>query len=453
VFHKKDKSSSLKSIKAKQSSSLMHIMTPAQGLLGEKRQAYIDVYRETMELDEKQFDSLCYSLLGNLINYYQELAETRNSYFSERGGLVEHAMSRTEAALSMCRKYFISQEEGGSDISEMQQLWLYALYSAGLLQGIGKLMTDYIIEIFDDKGDYIGRWNPMLMSLASSASFYDYETDNQKPDAHRRRLNLLLARQLMPLEGFKWIAQNADVLEVWLALLNEDHRSAGTLGPILIRADALAINRYFLEKNAKDFAEKGKKGRYSKLPTTFGKPQEGKLAQSADNDPLAGEKFIEWLQKALVSGKLMINKSPLFMVPGGMLMSADMFKYFIRESPEFKNWQEVQQSFLGLNMHTSAADGTTTQRFEQAKNQQIHSGVVFSSFAVVLPEQVKVMNMNTGVVKSMSALDAINSLTGSEFKSSASLQSSSQLQSLSASGQWGANPNKSIKNEQGFSGG
>ena len=49
----------------------------------------------------------------------------------------------------------------------------------------------------------------------------------------------------MPVSGFAWIASNPQVLAVWLALLNEDQRSAGTLGAILIRADAIGYSTLF----------------------------------------------------------------------------------------------------------------------------------------------------------------------------------------------------------------
>ena len=46
-------------------------------------------------------------------------------------------------------------------------------------------------------------------------------------------------------------------------------------------------------------------------------------------------------------------------------------------------------------------------RFEQANNQQMHNGVVFSEYAVALPELVEVHQMNTGKVESMSATELI----------------------------------------------
>jgi integrating conjugative element relaxase (TIGR03760 family) len=453
VFKRKEKKDSIKSVKAKQSSSLTRIFNYAQAMAGEKRQNTINAIQKHMTFDGDKFDELCVSLLKNLVDYYQDLAETRNSYFSEKGGLVEHALSRTEAALSLCRAYFLAgDDKQENSLSEMQLLWLYALFSAGALQGIGKLMTDYIIEVFDEQGDYKGRWIPLHASLKDSGYFYDYETDNQKPDAHRRRLNVLLARQLMPEKGFEWISSNPDVLEIWLALLSEDHRSAGTLGPILIRADALAINRYFAEKNAKDFGKD--RAKFAKA-TTFGIPSRDKdaIPSANENSGEAGVVFIKWLNKALASGKLMINKAPLFVVPGGMLMNPDIFKYFIREHPQFKNWQEIQQSFLGLNLHSVDSGGNAVQRFKEAKNNQIHTGVVFSKYALVLPETVNIMNMNTGVVKQSSALDAINNLTGSNFYASSKGQTPAAMKSLNAQGQW-TDPTKSKpKNEQGFSGG
>ena len=35
-----------------------------------------------------------------------------------------------------------------------------------------------------------------------------------------------------------------------------------------------------------------------------------------------------------------------------------MFQLFMREHPEYKNWQAVQNGFLSLGLHRRAADGS-----------------------------------------------------------------------------------------------
>jgi hypothetical protein len=47
-------------------------------------------------------------------------------------------------------------------------------------------------------------------------------------------------------------------------------------------------------------------------------------------------------------------------------------------------------------------------RFEQTKTQQMHSGVVFSEYAVVLPKEVSFYHTHTGAVSRVSATELVH---------------------------------------------
>lgn len=404
------------------------MISPEQFLAEEKRKNLLTQMNDLSGLEASRYDSLCAVLIDNMVHYCQNLPETTNSYYSQAGGLVDHALNRTEAALSLFKDFMVQEQ---AELSEEQKLWQYALYSAAILQGIGKLCIDYKINQFDTNGQLLKAWNPLLESLVNTGNHYDYEFEKEADIEFRRRLNLLMARTLMPASGFAWIASNAQVLAVWLALLNEDYRSAGTLGAILIRADAIAIQRYISEFMVKVLGQRG--GRYGRAGTFSGGVPESLI----EKEQAVGVEFIQWITKSIEEGRIMINKAPLFMVPGGMLMSQEMYQLFMREHPEYKNWQAVQNGFLSLGLHSLAADGNVTGRFEQANNQQMHSGVVFSEYAVALPNQVEVHHMATGKVESMSAVELINKAQyTSQFSQQHNVVAIPALQSLTANGQW-----------------
>jgi len=231
----------------------------------------------------------------------------------------------------------------------------------------------------------------------------------------------------MPASGFAWIASNPQVLAVWLALLNEDNRSAGTLGALLIRANAIAIQRFINEFMVRSAAQRG---RYGRAGTFSG----GVPESLAEKEQAMGVEFIQWLTKSLDEGRIMINKAPLFMVPGGMLMSQEMFQLFVREHPEYKNWQAVQNGFLSLGLHTIGTDGNAVSRFEQAHNQQMHSGVVFTEYAIALPETVMVNQVKE---ESMSATELVHRAQyTSQFTQQHNVIAVPPLQKLSVTGQW-----------------
>ncbi|WED42989.1 conjugal transfer nickase/helicase domain-containing protein [Legionella cardiaca] len=427
MFHRYGKK--IKSLNAKSLSDLTRIVQAPLLLAEDKRKVLIAQIREASALEEARYDSLCVSLMHNFVNHCQNLPETANSYYSQQGGFLDHALNRTEAALSLFKQYVI--QEGAAELSEEQKLWQYALFSAAILQGIAKLQIDFKVELYDNHGQFLKQWNPLLENLVSVGSHYSYEFQKESDEDFRRRLNLLLARLLMPVSGFSWIASNQQVLAVWLALLNEDLQGAGTLGAILIRANAIALQRYFNQMLVRNYGSRG--GRYGRASTFSG----GVPESIAEMEQQIGMEFIQWLTKALDAGRIMVNKAPLFMVPGGMLMSPDMFKLFVREHPEFKNWQAVQNGFLSLGLHRLGADGSIHSRFEQNNNQQMHSGVLFTDYAVVLPPEVQLHNLNTGKNSTISATELIHQAQfNNNFTRQQGSYAATPMTHLNAAGKW-----------------
>src|SRR3990167_758318 len=316
-YGKKEKPVQCKPIK-----DLTEVGAPEFILAEEKRAALLLEIKQASAVGAERFTRLCQPVINNLVNHCQLLPETANSYYAQPGGLLDHALNRTEAALTLFRQ-FVILEDNQTEWSEEQKLWQYALYTAALLQGIGKLQIDYHVKLYDSNGQFLARWNPLLASLASAGSYYTYAFEKEVEIDFRRRLNLFIARLFLPESGFAWIASNREVLAMWLALLNEDFHGAGTLGAILIRADAIALWRYFNQLFDHDPSMRPIRDRV----TTFS----GGVPESIiDLESRVGTKFIQWLNAGLESGKIMINKPPLFMVPGGMLMCAEIFKLFVR---------------------------------------------------------------------------------------------------------------------------
>ncbi|EHL32459.1 conjugal transfer nickase/helicase domain-containing protein [Legionella drancourtii] len=426
MFHRERKNSL--STQRKSIKDLTRIIPASHFLIEDRRQALLIKMHALTQLEPSRYERLCLALIDNLVLYCQNLPETANSYYSQPGGLVDHALNRTEAALSLFQEYMV--HEPGDSLSEEQLLWQYTLYSAALLQGLGKLFVDYQVSLFDVNRKPLKEWNPLLESLGSIGQYYAYEFQKEPEVEFRRRINLLLAKALIPASGFAWIASHGEVLAVWLALLNEDERSAGTLGAILIRADAIAIQRYFTEFMHRH-GSNHPAGRYGSIGTFAGGTPETLL----EKEQHAGLDFIQWMIKSLDEGRIMINKAPLFMVPGGMLMCQEMFQLFVREHPEYKNWQAVQNGFLALGLHSRGADGSATVRFEQMQNQQMQSGVVFSKYAIALPASVKVQHLS-GRVELMSAMELTNRASSHTQLSQSHTAAVSSLQKLNAAGQW-----------------
>lgn len=389
-----------------QAKNLTRCIHPEQLLADEKRQALLKQIQAFSALENARHESLCGVLIENMANYCQSLPETSNSFYALPGGLLDSALNRTEAALSLFKALLV--QDAAEGLSEIQKLWQYTLLSASMLQGIGRLYVDYKVALFDSTNQPLKPWNPLLESLTHAGHFYNYEFETEAEVDFRRRLTIVLARSIMPPSGFAWIASNPSILSIWLALLSDDLRSAGTLGAILIRAEAISKQRYLTEHMHKT---EHKTSRYGRAGTFSGGVPESLI----EKEQAAGAEFLNWLAKSLEEGKIIINKAPLLMVPGGMLMSKELFQLFMREHPEYKNWQAIQKGFLALGLHTDD--------IAAAAEQQMVSGLVFSGYAIGLSDTVQVQQANTGSVQSMSAMELING---------------APLQKLASSGQWQA---------------
>lgn len=398
LFHRHDKKS--KSAHTKPLKDLTAILEPAQMLLDNKRKELLDKIHVLSGLEPSRFESCCLNLVHHLIDHCQQLPETANNYYANAGGLLDYALNRTEAALTLFREYILL--ETNHELSEEQKLWCYALASAGLLQGLGKLQIDYQVDLFDANGQFLKAWNPLIETMGSIGHYYDFEFLKEGDESFRRRLNILMAKLLMPSSGYSWIISNVQVLAIWLALLNEDPGSAGTLGAILIRADAIAIQRYFHEFLIRHTG--GRAGRTGRISTFVDSTPES----LEEKEFLLGIEFVQWLYQQLESGKIMVNKAPLLSVPGGLLMSVEAFRSFVLENPQHSSIQAVQNAFLSLNLHRPGTDGSPFSRFEENDAKNMQSGILISHYAVILPETMKMQQTQSKEITSISATELIH---------------------------------------------
>lgn len=425
-----EKAKKAKAVPIKPIKDLTAITTASQLLSSEKRQNLLAKITTLSALDPKKTKDLCLNLVHQLTDHCQSLPETFNSYYALPGGVIDYALNRTEVALQLFHQFIMQSED--AELSEIQKLWLYAMLSASLLKDIGKLQIDYNVTVFDAYGQRLKQWNPLIESLKTAGKHYQFEFDADTEDklSLRRRINLLLARQLMPLEGFNWIASNPKVLATWLALLSDDWQSAGTLGAILIRADAVAIQRYFNESMIQHVSRRS--SRSIRIGTFIDSSPESILAK----EQMLGVEFIKWLTASLESGQFMINKAPLLMVPGGLLLCPEAFQLFVRAHPEF-NVQAVLKGLLSLKLHTPNANGDAMSRFEQANTQKMHEGVLFNNYAIALPQTMKMHNLYTGKATSVSAIETVLLAESSHLFSKQQQTKSPNLpQYLMTNGEW-----------------
>lgn len=424
MFHREHKKSNL----VKPLKDLITIESPAILLDTQKRQALLENIGKLSGFDTDLFRKIGTTLIHNLVSYCQNLPET-DQYYALPGGLVDRALIRTEAALMLFRNRLVQGED--EPLSEEQKIWLYALFSAALLQGIGKLYTDYRLDVFDSNGKHLKQWQPLLENICQTGKYYQYEFLRGDDHDFRANVTLILAEILMPSAGFEWIIKDSKVFAAWLSLLHEDMLGADALGAILERANAIAI-AHDIEEFLHMHINRAD-NRAGRINTFVDMPP----GTSFDKEKLLGAEFINWLMASLSSGKILINKFPLMMVvQGGILMSPELFKMFVDQHGKIKSVDAVQHAFLAWGLHHKGLNGNDFSRVEYGNKGQMLDGIKIDT--AILPNEVKLYHANTEKITTCETIDLVKIVkSGQDVQTNITLQNKARDQQLSLNGKWG----------------
>ncbi|MDP3559801.1 MAG: TraI domain-containing protein, partial [Legionellaceae bacterium] len=150
VFHKESKKTS---VQAKSIDKLTAIV-PAEVLLqAPKRAELLGRTRQKCGLPTPRWESLVQPAIHNLSQSCQHLPFPIYRYYSKKDGWLDYALFRAEAALSLFKEYAIDSEE--EPLTDEQQLWEYALFTAALLQGLGRFYSEFQVEVYDAQGHFL----------------------------------------------------------------------------------------------------------------------------------------------------------------------------------------------------------------------------------------------------------------------------------------------------------
>jgi hypothetical protein len=412
---KKPRSSSVKSLK-----DLVATETPENIINNKKHQVLISQINDAMGLEQPVFEKTCLPVILKTIKYCQKLPES-SMYYAHLGGLVDLALNRSEAALQLMRHILVLEKD--MIPSEEQKLWLYALFSAAMLQGLGKLYTDYIVNIYDRNGQSVKCWQPLLESLAGVGENYCYDLLKGDDFNLRNSITPLMARRIMPKPGFERIMSNPEVFKVWLALLREDRDSAGPLAAILDRANAIAIQR-----DINNYLLRHGEGKGNRLGTFVDTNPEKKV----DRERLMGAEFIAWLTESLKDGKIILNQNPMLVevTEASVVLHPSVLDVYMQEHHKLKNRVAIQKSFLAWNMHLLTDDAVKS--LGQKGEKQGLSAIQLDT--AVLPDKVLIYNEKTKKISSTSSLDLVLNLQSYSQTNPAALGLT--MNKLSASGKW-----------------
>ncbi|MDF3055290.1 MAG: hypothetical protein K0Q74_1197 [Gammaproteobacteria bacterium] len=212
----------------------------------------------------------------------------------------------------------------------------YAVFTAALLQDLGKILGQQRIAICDAEGAVIEDWLPHSAPMPEGAYYRLWFWDNRWFFISKFSAPLL-ARQIMPASGFNWIAQDLPTYKMWLeALLGEGSEEENKLLKFLAMVDP------------------GDSGGNKRIPSAILKPYQ----------PIAttdGDAFLEWLEEGLLNGKISTNKpdSMVFILPSDevFLVCPSIFQEFLRQHPGSLEWEHVCKQFARLGVTDNMNNG------------------------------------------------------------------------------------------------
>ena len=315
--------------------------------------------------DFNDYHALCTQVIENFAEFVQQLPATDNGYHTQQSGMLEHALERTCIATTYCRQYLIPDAEEQHQLSEIQALWMYVVFTSALFHRLGQLMDKLDITVYQANKENLHRWEPITGPMdQTGACYYDYQflADNDEYLGHA--FTRFFARQLMPTQGFNWIAKDHKVFKVWLALLEDEWQYSGSFCGFIPRAQLEAIMNHFNKKKQQKLAASS----FQELRQAKKSAPTGEAAPSLDQAE-AGIAFLKWLQKNIQqqSKSIAVNKdnsSVVQVIKEGVLLTfpklIDTIKEFQANADNKKfnalAWKDVLNQFIQLGITKADAN-------------------------------------------------------------------------------------------------
>jgi hypothetical protein len=385
-------------------------------ILSEDRRAQsIKAIEEHLMFSVTQMHQMVNPLFKQIAQSYQLLPSTQHPFYIAPGGLIDYALYRAEAAMMIFKQSALPPHT--TELSIAQARIAYVLCSTALLKGIGCIYTDFHIDTFNQNGRYVSTWEMLWDEFPETAEFYFYDIISTKDDELKNQLTPIIAKNLMPITGLKWISEDSDTLLLWLKLLHEEYEGFHVLEAILERSEALAWQRmaeYALSQTP--------------LHDPISDARTPGFIDSGGPNPqyleIIGLMFLKWLHENLARGQMLINDSPLIAAEKGIVVTSEAFKWFVQQHPQFKNWRLIQQGLMALGLH------------DQQSHEQ--NNLLIKKIGYLLPKEVfakQFQNQQHFKIQSMNLMHQWKNYTQGKQLNLEQLE-----KQLQANGQWEVSP-------------
>lgn len=373
----------------KQSLSIYQIKTAESLLEHETYQNYIKQLKSLVMKDDDQTDiafaeSFFESLYMDLITNYAAMVQsiTISSGTWSRYVLNNGLLRALQALESYFSVYGHHQLEEGD-------IMPYAIFSAALLANIGQVFGEHQFQLVDEHGSFQAPWDPIEgpMTHFHLSWFRMRPIEPMTKQAMKYRTIMIACTKILPEIGYKWIAEDQEVLAWWLDALNDIEE-----GLAEFKIDLLLDNEFversrlidvdvahlfpkelmeaekFLEDIKKQMEQdlKAKKQSYYKTKRSIVISEE-MLQKYADKNKISVHKLVKILAKSGISSSKSITK---FMIKSsgasGMFTGQPTKKSVSGIEIAKQQFKALEQSMKGIKVMMSAAYAAKFIQSDQA---------------------------------------------------------------------------------------
>lgn len=214
------------------------VLAPEQLLKGKNYQQTLSQIKNLAFVPENIFNDLYQSAIDDYAKFVQGLPATQVDHFNYHGGLLELGIKRALQTLAWYRREYPVRHATPDQMPVRQAIWSYALFTAGLMYGIGQVVATYWVMMCEQSGHSKERWNPVKGYMQEQGEFYRYSFETTRRDELAARSTLVLALETLPREGVSWIATDAEIFNAWLAILLNDDKHAGLFAKCILPIEA-----------------------------------------------------------------------------------------------------------------------------------------------------------------------------------------------------------------------
>ena len=330
-------------------SSVYPISTARHLLSGASHKQLLENIRKIVAMEELYYGELYLALIYEYASYVQSQPDVGSSYN-------QFALNTSlKRAYVVLQQYLSQRTKSAGDAGRPynDELMCFTVFSCALLYEVGMLVTDRSIFLTEEDGDIQRHWMPLEQPLSECGNYFKIRYIQQLPREYGRKITPIIATNLMPPDGMRWIVTYPELHFIWLNALTSFNEAFGVFD-MELHIHHKDINSIYLGDLPVDVTD---------------------ILYKSVN-----ERFWKWLKDGIKNKKISVNKidSAVHVTTRGvMLETPKIFKEFAKSQPNTKvALSASSHNYMGL-IQMSGGDSLYKQLFG-AKKSTLSAGGFYS---------------------------------------------------------------------------